>query len=271
MSPTVKNLLIQKSKKMETNQTQQKNENELFLREWKREIYKKIPTISQAELNFNSDSPKFNQLTAEVVGSILYDEIGNICEVYYGRNRDKISLPLINSIISFARQHLGHFTLEDFSFSFKRAHIEATQYTSLTLGEFTQHLNKWNSVKLVMFQACQSIHKRSDELRQNEIKAKKFELEAQNIYNESLIQNNWLGTPFHASVIAEKFANDFTREEKDEFFRDAKIHVAQLKEKFKNSRELFNPAFYTSETKYFYEIVVKQAISRGIQKFKIQL
>lgn len=204
----------------------------------------------------------------KVAGAEIYDEFLNVIETYYGRNRSTVPVSLINSVIEFCLNELKHFTIEDFTFSFHRSNIEVDQYSRLTLGEIKKPLNAWKALKTIIFQCENEIRKQDRESALVASESERFLNESKVIYQQSLSKGEWIGSPFHATVIAPYFLDDFTELQKNEIQLKARRHYAELREKLEENKQLVSPVFYTTENKYFNEFLVKAAIENKISKFK---
>lgn len=243
------------------------------------EVKKKFPNISPEEIRFHSKEPKIREMEKAVAADQLLDAINDIFEIYFGKNREKVSTTLKKAVISSILERFGMLTVQDVQFSFKRTEIEQNQFQTITVQSFCKYIQYWTNIKQSIWLAKKELVRRDEESRERDVKLEEFRKKCLDKYRECLPSGEWNGDLFESSFLSQFILKHLPKSENDMLLLSAKRqrkeleakHEAKTKQLSRNTIRVGDEATdileiaLATEQRLFANLVVEWGIFNGIE------
>jgi hypothetical protein len=150
-----------------------------------------------------------------------------IVKVYYGLNHLNVANEVIRAVLTSIKENYPDMTFSNLNLCFVNG-VEKKQGSSLTRDEFMQPIHVFMSKKKRIESLLQDVQLKEHNERIEIENAKKFVEHSMEIYNNSIGQVSFLGTPFEANSIVEQFIEQLNEIELNECkYRASKLFTEQ--------------------------------------------
>lgn len=186
----------------------------------KNEVRKQLPNITDIELQMGASSSgekKIGELDEDESFKQLYELIGDIFEIYFGKDRLKVSNALIDSIITYVLEHFYMLTVSDIEFSFKRAQIDYEYTQAVTARFFCKFIHQWYNVRQKIWYAKREIVKRHEQKTADQIKYEEFARTCVDKYRQCMKSGEWTGNLHESNLLAKKIISHLPQDEEQQF------------------------------------------------------
>lgn len=219
-------------------------------------------------------TPKISDLIkADMVKTttVIQKELLDSIEIYFGIGASTISSALIQEATERIFKQMSDFRVEDIKHAFKRANIERdNNWRNITIQQIMNPLNLWNNNKK---QISGEFLRHQNELKEEMLSAQKdheFKMKSLDKYREhiELDLNEWSGTIYEASSIADNFIKKIPLETIEEMQEESKKEFFDKKEQIEAIRRTGGQASFgvgMTERRIFSVKVIEYALENKIQ------
>lgn len=147
-------------------------------------------------------------------------------------------------------------TVDEIEHCFERFVEQKTDWRNITKFELMQPILKFYNLKLKIASALEHEELEEQEKILSIEKQNLFYYECIEMYNQSLINEIWIGTIFHATILHKKFRSKFSDIEVDNLKKDAEI----IYNKYQNEDENMFTFFAHTKERILANLVLDIAI-----------
>jgi hypothetical protein len=151
----------------------------------------------------------------------------SVCSILFGVSTQNINTDLINISFKAISDRFIGITIQDIKNAFSDAEIDKKQYISITRDELINPIKVYWSKKITLLSKIKEVENQIESENESKIMRERFEVESMQIFQESLNQKKWLGTPVNAfSILSQhkakgivEITGKFEQAEKDELYQ----------------------------------------------------